>query len=165
MKRLTILSTSLFLLLGFFITQSRANSNRALEDEVETAISGINDGNFHITADNKGHVDIQGTVNRLYEKYMIFQNASHVSGVKNISLLVNVDTPFVPDNIIANNIRQTMSYVSGILEPDNITINADNGQVFLNGTVSFNREKLLMQTRLSESQEAGSLFLMRSQKV
>ena len=169
MKRLTILSTSLFLLLGLFITKTRADSNRALENEVQTAISNINNGNFQITADSKGHVDIQGTVNKLYDKYLIFQNVSDISGVKTISLFINVDTPFIPDNIVLNNVRQAMTYVSGIVEPDRISINVDHGQVFLNGIVSFDREKLLMQT-LTSSQEGvraivNNLQVLPSQKA
>jgi osmotically-inducible protein OsmY len=48
--------------------------------------------------------------------------------------------------VIRKNVLQQLKYVSSIYEPDKIKVNVDNGIVFLEGNVSFYREKLMAKT-------------------
>jgi osmotically-inducible protein OsmY len=55
----------------------------------------------------------------------------------------------MPDNMIKTNILNEMKLVSAIKEPDRIKVRVDKGQVFLDGTVSYKREKKMMRTLVS----------------
>lgn len=107
------------------------------------------DEEFVITANQDGRVTIEGTVPTLWDFYRIFELASKVKGVKSISNQLVIDTPTLPDNMIKSNILQEMQYVKSILEPDRIEIGVDNGIVILEGLVSYNREKKMLQTMIS----------------
>lgn len=57
-----------------------------------------------------------------------------------------VNTPIVPDDMIKTNIRRTIQDNSVILEPDKITVNVNDGMIFLRGTVSNYTEKIMATT-------------------
>jgi len=59
---------------------------------------------------------------------------------------VYVNTPIVPDDMIKTNIRRTIQDNSVILEPDKITVNVNDGMIFLRGTVSNYTEKIMATT-------------------
>lgn len=99
-----------------------------------------------VTADTDGTVTIEGVVDALYDKLDIYQIVSAVNGVTRIKDLVLVNAPLVPDAAIAANITRTIKDNSVILEPDRITVNVDQGLVFLEGKVSYQKEKLMATT-------------------
>ncbi len=144
LRRIEILSFVLLLFTGVSFAQ---NSN-AVAEKARTVIAN-NFGNYNnisVTADNNGRVTITGSVNTLYDKYKIFDLVSKVHGVHFISNQLVVKTPVLPDNVIADNIRDELNYVASIIEPKDIKVKVDNGIAFLSGTVSFYREKLMAKT-------------------
>ncbi len=104
------------------------------------------DNVFEVTADDSGRVEIQGDVRTLYDKYRIFDIISTVPGVTHITDNLEVVTENLPDNMVRDNIMNELKLVNSILEPDRINVQVDNGEVILNGKVSFYREKLMAET-------------------
>jgi len=136
----------LFLMILSLMFVSNVFTQESLEDKVSSAISNYYFEPFDVESEGNGNITIEGTVNTLSDKYRIFEIAAKVPGVKTISNQVIVNTPDRPDGIIKSDILQEMEYVSSILEPDSINVEVTNGVVFLEGTVSFYREKLAMRT-------------------
>lgn len=126
--------------------QTMAIAQDKLEENVEESIANYYYEDFTVTADEEGNVTLEGEVNTLYDKYRIFQIVSKVAGVRTITNNIIVDTELLPDEVIETNIRQEMQLVSSILEPDRITVEVNDGIVFINGKVSFYREKIMMRT-------------------
>ena len=123
-----------------------------LADRVKEAIPNYYEDSYDVTVTNGNTVQINGNVNTLYDKYRIYDIIAKVPGVKSILNQLVVDCPPTPDKMIQDNINEEKHLVSSILEPDRIKVRVDNGIVFLNGEVSYNREKLMMQTLTSWQQ-------------
>lgn len=117
-----------------------------LESRVQSALISYYMHPLTVTAESDGTVTIEGTVDAYYDKLDIYQIVSAVNGVTKIRDLVLVNTPMVPDNAIAANIVRTIKDNSVILEPDRITVNVDQGVVFLEGKVTYQKEKLMATT-------------------
>lgn len=131
---------------GVFLIHTSAFSQENLQQRVETAIANSFYEDFTVTANENGEVTIEGEVETLYDKFEIFNIVAKIPGVRTISNKIIVDTEILPDNIIEDNIRDEMKYISTILEPDIILVKVTNGIVFLDGFVSYYREKIMMQT-------------------
>jgi len=71
---------------------------------------------------------------------------SEVKGVKEIHNNIQVQNVITADDIIKANIENETKLNDAILEPEKIKIEVNNGVVTLSGTVSYFREKLMMQT-------------------
>ena len=127
-------------------------ANEPLEEKVTEAISARYTDNVDISADDDGNVTLEGQVNTLYDKNLIFETVTRVPGVKTISNQLTVDAPVIADNVIRANILQQLEYVSSIYEPDKLKVSVDNGIVFFDGKVNFYREKLMAKTVASWQQ-------------
>jgi osmotically-inducible protein OsmY len=121
-------------------------SPQELEGRVYDALGSYYLQDFDITANSEGNVTIEGQVNTLNDKYRVFEIISGVKGVKAISNQLTINTPMLPDNVIKNNIANELNMVSAIVEPERIDVKVDNGIVFLNGKVSYYREKIFAKT-------------------
>lgn len=134
-----------FNLLSFSVNYG-AEKSTPLADRVKSAILNYYLEDFAITDMGNGKIKIEGRVHTLYDKLRIFSIAARVPGVKAIQNNVVVDTPTLPDDMIAVNIRKELNVNESILEPDRIKIKVNNGIVFLSGEVSFLREKEIAAT-------------------
>ncbi len=135
-----------WLLLGIVGTAIAIAGTRDLESRVQSALSAYYMHQLTVTTDSDGTVTIEGVVDALYDKLDIYQIVSAVNGVTRIRDLVLVNAPMVPDAAIAANVARTIKDNSVILEPDRITVNVDQGVVFLEGKVSYPKEKLMATT-------------------
>jgi osmotically-inducible protein OsmY len=102
-----------------------------------------------VTIREDAEVVLEGTVETLWDKYRIFEIVSRIPRVKTISNQLVVDAPIVADEVIRDNIRDEMRYNEVIVEQDRIKVEVTNGIVFLDGKVSFSREKKMMETLAS----------------
>ena len=136
------------LVLGLFISTSNVYAgnnfvmpnNNQLKKEVTDHIGRYYLEQFAVSADN-GVVTINGQVNSLNDKYRIFDIVSRIPGVKDVKDMIVVNAADVPDQIIKQNTEQSLHDATSIMEPDRIKVSVDNGIIFLNGTVSYYREK------------------------
>jgi osmotically-inducible protein OsmY len=117
-----------------------------LKSRVETALNPYSMHLLTVSTDKNGVVSITGTVDALYDKLDIYQLVSQVHGVTKIKDLVEVNTPMVPDGMISANVERAIKDNSIILEPDKISVTVTDGIVFLRGTVSYNKEKIMATT-------------------
>jgi len=117
-----------------------------LVTDVENKIENYYTENFKISADKNGIVSISGEVNTLFDKLKIGELVSEVKGVKEIHNNIQVQNVITADDIIKANIENETKLNDAILEPEKIKIEVNNGVVTLSGTVSYFREKLMMQT-------------------
>lgn len=140
------ITQKLSLILILLVSLSLNGQAQDLAEKVLDRLGNYYDQVFEVTSPAPGHVIIEGKVKTLYDKYRIFEIASFVKGVDKITNNIIVDTEILPDQMIANNTRHEMKYVDAILEPEEIRVHADNGVIFLEGTVNFYREKLMAQT-------------------
>ncbi len=145
-ERKIFITRFITLLLFFLMSVNLTAQEGNLADRVRDRIANYYDQIFEISSPEPGHVIIEGQVKTLYDKYRIFEIASFVKGVNKITNNIVVDTKILPDKIIADNVREELQYVNSILEPDAIKVRADNGIVFLEGTVSYFREKIMAET-------------------
>ena len=146
----TFLFVVAILSFGFCVSQVSAK-NKSLADKVNEKILSYYDNPSIEVINNKndGGIILKGTVNTLYDKLQIYEIASEVKGVKKISDLMDINAKLVPDKEIKENIIEELHLNSAILEPDRITIAVDNGEVILNGTVSYQREREMTETLAS----------------
>ena len=136
------------LVLGLFISTSSIYAgnnfdmpnNSKLKEEVTDHIGRYYLEQFDVSA-NDGVVTINGQVNSLNDKYRIFDIVSRIPGVKDIKDMVVVNAADVPDQIIKQSTEETIHDATSIMEPDRIKVSVDNGIIFLNGTISYYREK------------------------
>ena len=149
LKRYSYLFFSIICFL-LFISEGTFAQSSNLVSKVESALNRYYMDPFNIKADENGKVTIKGDVNTLYDKLNIFDIVSAVKGVKEISDQVDVNTTLLPDSMIADQIEHALQYNSVILEPDKINVKVDEGFVFLNGKVSFYKEKLVAETLASQ---------------
>jgi osmotically-inducible protein OsmY len=133
----------------FLLTGSVFCQQGNLAEKVKNAIPNYYEDNYDVSVINGGTVQIEGNVNTLYDKYRIYDIIAKVPGVKSISNQLVIVSPPMPDKMIQDNINEEKHLVSSILEPDRIKVKVDNGIAFLDGVVSYNREKLMMQTLTS----------------
>ena len=141
--------SGLIFILFFFFAQTAFSSDAAkqLSDKVRTKINNYYYSNdFQIMSTDNGRVEIKGKVNTLYDKLNIFDIVSQIPGVKEITDNIVVNSSLLPDDVIEANIISEIKVAKSILEPDRIQVHVDNGEVILNGEVSFYREKLLAET-------------------
>jgi osmotically-inducible protein OsmY len=141
---LFIIAAGLFL--GMTVHAIAQGSKKDLESRVKSALSSYFMHNLSVSVDEKGVALIKGSVDALYDKLDIYQIVSGINGVTEIKDLVYVNTPTMPDAIIEANIVRTIKDNSVILEPENIAVTVTDGLVFLRGTVSFFKEKLMATT-------------------
>ncbi len=136
------------LILGLFISTSNIYAgnnfvmpnNNKLMKEVIDHIGRYYYEQFNVSA-NDGVVTINGQVNSLNDKYRIFDIVSRIPGVKDIKDMIVVNAADVPDQVIKQNTEETIHDATSIMEPDRIKVSVDNGIIFLNGTLSYYREK------------------------
>lgn len=150
LKRLISIKSLLFLstMLSLMITNrgiSQIDTGKLITD-VENKIENYYTENFKISADKNGIVSISGEVNTLFDKLKIGELVSEVKGVKEIHNNIQVQNVITADDIIKANIENETKLNDAILEPEKIKIEVNNGVVTLSGTVSYFREKLMMQT-------------------
>lgn len=129
-----------------------------LAQKVQEAISRYFDNNLNITATGNGIVTIKGSVNSLYDKYRIFDIADRVMGVKDIKDMVGVNTPIIPDKMIKEHLKEEISINRAILEPNRIKVHVDNGEIELDGKVSYYREKLIAESIASWQKGAKGII-------
>ena len=148
-----------FSLIYFFLLISECTYAQTanLESKVRAALDRYYMDQFIISADKNGKVTIKGEANTLYDQLNIFDIVSAVKGVKEISDQLIVNTPSIPDSMIADNIENALQYNSIILEPDKINVKVDEGVVFLDGTVSYYKEKLAAETIASQQDGAKGI--------
>lgn len=139
-----------FVLLLGFTTVNASQSSKALQRHIQNAIANYFPQDFQIKVVKKGKVQINGDVNSLYDRDRVFEIVSAVKGVREIDDNLVVDTPMVPDDMIAEKARMVINLMHSILEPERIKIKVDQGVVFLEGTVSFHRERLAAVSIVSQ---------------
>jgi osmotically-inducible protein OsmY len=122
------------------------SDKKDLESRVIAALSSYYMHELSVSTDEEGTVAVRGEVDALYDKLNIYQIVSRIPGVKKIIDNVYVNTPIVPDDMIKANILRTIQDNSVILEPDKITVNVNDGMIFLRGTVSNYTEKIMATT-------------------
>jgi osmotically-inducible protein OsmY len=137
-------------------------SNKQLKDEVVNHIARYYDEQFNVSA-NDGVVTVNGQVNSLNDKYRIFDIVSRIPGVKDIKDMVIINADNVPDQVIKQNTEETLHAATSIMEPDRIKVSVDNGIIFLNGTVSYYREKQAAES--IATWQRGALGLVNNLKV
>ncbi|GIK59463.1 MAG: BON domain-containing protein [Ignavibacteriota bacterium] len=150
LRRLISIKSLLFLstMLSLMVTNrgvSQIDTGKLVTD-VENKIENYYTENFKISADKNGIVSISGEVNTLFDKLKIGELVSEVKGVKEIHNNIQVQNVITADDIIKANIENETKLNDAILEPEKIKIEVNNGVVTLSGTVSYFREKLMMQT-------------------
>lgn len=121
-----------------------------LTNKVNTAIHSYYPGFFKVTANDTGRVEVEGTVSVLYDRLRIYEIVSKVPGVRSIELRIPIRTPILADAVIQSDANQLIRLMHSILEPDRIKISVDNGVAILGGEVSFQREKILVETAISQ---------------
>lgn len=149
---LFLLTMTAVLFLGMMRSAIAQTNAKDLELKVEAALDPYSMHELFVSADEKGVVTITGQVNALYDKLDIYQTVSRINGVTAIKDLVVVNTPTLPDEMINANIVNAIKGNSIIMEPDKITVTVTDGLVFLKGTVSYYKEKLMAET-VSSSQD------------
>ena len=156
MKRtkLSNLTAAVFILAffasGFYPGQTYAKDN-ALKDKVSSKIQTYyNNPSIEVNSKGNGDIILKGSVNTLYDKLRIYEIASEVKGVKKIEDMIDIiqDNPMA-DNEVQQNIIEELHLNGEILEPDRIKVTVDNGEVILNGTVSYQSEKEMAETIIS----------------
>jgi len=145
---LAIFTFALFSLLIFQNQIIAKNTN--LENKVDRKILNYYDNpSIEVSTNKNGNIELSGTVKTLYDKLRIFEIASEVKGVKKIEDRIDIQASPIPDDEVHQNIVEEMHLNSAILEPDRIKVTVDNGEVILDGTVSYLREKEMAETLAS----------------
>ena len=169
MKHVGLLnSVALLIILSFFSFGFHLNptldQEENLIDKAQNYIfKDYDNHSIEIRSNEKGEVTIKGTVNTLYDKLWLYEKASEVKGVKKIKDLLEIETDPVPDAIVKQNIEEELHLNSKILEPDRIKVAVDNGEVILNGVVSFKKEREMAEA--AASWQKGVLGITNNIKV
>ena len=121
--------------------------------------------NVHISVKGDGWVQLTGHVKSLFDKYRIYQIASRVNGVKNITNDIKVEAVKTPGMVnpelqtpasIKEQIRTLIDRSAVISQPKNIKIDVDNSdnniEVEFTGKVNYYREKIFATTIASQVQ-------------
>jgi len=87
-----------------------------------------------------GQVTVKGQVRSYWDVSNVYRIVSHVQGVREILMHVDVDTHVLPNKIVKASIEEDLTTNPAIFEPEKIKVAVDNGLVILTGTVSFRRE-------------------------
>ncbi|NOY57819.1 MAG: BON domain-containing protein [Calditrichaeota bacterium] len=148
--RKSVVAIFAFVLLLGLTTVNASQSSKALQKRIEDAMANYYPQDFKIKVGNNGKVGISGDVNSLYDRYRVFEIVSTVKGVKEIDDNLVVDTQMIPDAMIADNAKMILGEMHSILEPERIQIKVDQGVVFLDGEVSFHRERLAAVSMISQ---------------
>ncbi|MBD3377726.1 BON domain-containing protein [candidate division KSB1 bacterium] len=139
MKKLLIVLFS-FLIFSPALTETAKNPDM-LKENVMQAINNRYSDDISVNVSSEGEVTLEGRVDTYWDKLNIYGTVSHVKGVRMISNQIAINTENIPDDMIEQNIEQTIRLNEMILEPDDIKVNVDGGMVVLGGTVSFEKEK------------------------
>ncbi len=123
-----------------------------LQAAVLAALNRYYENPFQVTADDNGKVIVRGKVDTYYDKLDVYEIVSKVPGVKEIEDLVVNTTEALPDDMVKANVVNGLKNSSVIIEPDSLDVSVDDGMVFLSGTVSFPKEKLMAET-IASSQD------------
>ena len=162
-----MLKLGIFLLCILLTQTAFAQNTEKLSDKVEAAITTrYNPMKIDVSAKAPGWIKITGNVNSLFDKYRIYEIASHINGVKKITndIMVvprktpgNVNPNMKPAAMIKQQIRTLINRTAAIDEPQKINVSVDNSAVKLTGTVSFYREKVFAQTIASQIKGVKSI--------
>ncbi len=144
-KNKILLLTSFTILFSVASIFPQSNPGQ-LKEQVLQKISGYYPDEFDVTVDQTGAVTISGDVNTLFDKLKITELISRVNGVSKINNNIEIQTEPTIDEEIKANIEEELKLNNVILEPDKINVEVKNGVVYLTGTVSYFREKLMAQT-------------------
>ncbi len=145
----TAIFTIAFLTLGFYQSTIYAKGNNLI-DKVSNKIQTYYDNpSIEVSNSKNGDIVLKGTVNTLYDKLRIYEIASEVKGVKKIEDLIDIQANPIPDKEVQQNIVEEMHLNNAIIEPDRIKVAVDNGEVILDGTVSYPREREMAETLAS----------------
>jgi len=133
---------------GIMISNSVAQTNEQdLGAAVKAKISNYYPENqISVKTSENGRIELKGTVNVLYDKLKMFEIVSSVKGVHYIENNIEVDTQSLPDKEIEANIKNELSLVKSISEPDLLNVDVSNGVVILRGKVRFQHESTVMET-------------------
>jgi len=151
------------LTLGFFATSDimAVDKPEELADKVRKTLYHRYHGDLDQFDPAKGHINVEvsvtedgkvildGQTSTLYDKYRVFNIASRVPGVTEISNQLVVDTPPIPEAQIKQELRNAMQQNRALIEKDRINISVDDGVVTLSGKVSYFKEKEMVQTMAS----------------
>ena len=148
-KLAAVIFTIAFITLGFYQSMTYAKGNNLI-DKVSNKIQTYYDNpQIYVSSNGNAGIVLKGTVNTLYDKLRIYEIASDVKGVKKIEDLIDIQANPIPDKEVQQNIVEEMHLNSAILEPDRIKVAVDNGEVILDGTVSYPREREMAETLAS----------------
>ena len=145
MKKINILSMIVLVAL-LVMPYKQALGNETLIERISTAIPYYYQNDINVTVENNGIVKLEGNVNTLYDKDRIFEIVARIPGVSEIKNDILIKSALIPDDEIRNNIIQEMKLVSAISEPGRIKVTVNDGIVFLDGTVSYYREKMMAKS-------------------
>ncbi len=151
-KRLNIgtaLFTFLFISIISFEGQAFAKNNNLVDKVSNKILNYYDNPSIEVRTNKNGNIELSGTVNTLYDKLRIYEIASEVKGVKRIEDEIDIQTNSIPDKEVQQNIMEELHLNNAIIEPDRIKVAVDNGEVILNGTVSYPREKEMAETLAS----------------
>ncbi len=123
-----------------------ASDSNQLEKQIQKAVGHYYTQPFSINVTDNGLVKISGEVSVLYDRLRIFDIVAKVSGVREISDEIVVNTPIIADKMIEASILEKIALNHAISEPERIKVAVDNGIVFFTGDVNFYREKLIANT-------------------
>ncbi|MBN2105172.1 BON domain-containing protein [bacterium] len=138
------------LALSFIITQAVIGAGDKISiNKIEAALGNEGYDTVNASVMKEGTVELEGTVDLMYDKLRVFEIASQFPNVNKISNQVIVNAALLPDEIIKNNIIDELNYIYTIKDPDDIGVTVANGIVKLTGEVDFYREKMMAQTAAS----------------
>ncbi len=161
-KILISASLTLLFLMGSGLNKAvyASGGEKNLSEKVTAAITSRYDpSDVEVKIKDEGWVVLNGEVHTLYDKYRIYEIASHLNGVKRITNDIRVNpirTPEIqktnnlPADIIEHNVRTLMDRNAAIEEPEKISVAVDGSLVILSGQVHFYREKILARTVASQ---------------
>lgn len=132
-----------------FIGAVYAGNSDKIKSKIESALAaeGYNDITVMMEGNNK--VRLEGTVDLMYDRLRIFDIAAKFPQVKNVTDVVIVNAPELPNDIIKSNIIDMFNLIGGIPDPNDIKIEVDDGVVQLLGTVDASKTKILAETAAS----------------
>lgn len=125
----------------FVFLESTALGGSNLKSAVIGELGKYYNTQFGVSVSQPGVVTITGTVPSYWDKLNVYRIVAKVHGVQEIKDDLDVRTDPLPDDIIKSNIEDQLMGNQAILEPAKINIKVENGLVLLSGTVSFAREK------------------------
>lgn len=127
------------------------SSDSLITEAVENELAHYNEvpSNLIDVETKEGIVRLTGSINNILAKEKAVEITSTVRGVKGIINELDVNTEFVPNNLLEDRINK-LYYMDPVIISDEITVKVDSGHVVLTGIVdSWSKEKLAKE--LAES--------------